>query len=631
MKSKEKINVGTILIGIFLVLFPFISYCHVEFLGEKSREVFTHYDGYIYDFFLYYKEVVFLWLCVVLIVLLLLEVITQKKNERTGVFTKNARILWIFTGLTILLVVASAIRAYVQGNTESLMFGTSVDYEGVLVLLAYPAMFLSGYHFFFKKSQRHILERSLLVLMVLIGILSLVEYYIEPIYQLPFMKYIIAPKQYRELAGALENVIYKGQVTLGSYNSGYFGGLCAMLFPVSLGFVYSAKKPVERMAKAFISVGVLFGLVTSTSTGALYAVVFAIVMGIVVLVVIDLFEKKSRQNGFDNHNTSDNEKHSTIIYSVLSVLGGIVIFCIVAVVLSKGQLFSQIYKTIVHPDTVEKREDLFELSYLQIEGDTIVARNVTGQELNIKETAGYHTKLSGFEMYDENGEKLKTGFGEDVQGIELLFFEEPGYEGIICYMDNNILMLDFGYEQPVPFYVTDKGFYLVGKDETYIDKITQPKVVGMEEYYDVATGRGYTWVQSLPILKKNIFIGSGAGRFAYDFPQNEVVGLINTHGSSLFVIDKPHSWYIQMAINSGVVSVLIFIGMYVYLLVVTIKNHILTCKQNKCVDVLGVSLVVGVTAFLITGIVNDSIIAVNPIFWLLFGVSFVKNDKNNPC
>ena len=46
-------------------------------------------------------------------------------------------------------------------------------------------------------------------------------------------------------------------------------------------------------------------------------------------------------------------------------------------------------------------------------------------------------------------------------------------------------------------------------------------------------------VNTIPLLKNTFICGHGAGTFSFYFPQNDYVGLANTHGSSRFVIDKP--------------------------------------------------------------------------------------------
>ena len=627
MKNKEKTPFGTMLLGIFIILFPFIAYCHVEFLGGQSREIFTHNEGYIYDFFLYYKEIILLSTAAVLCVMLLLEFVTSKKEERCGLFVKNAKHLWIFAGITAFLITASAVRCICSGYAEGLKMGTPVDYEGVFALLSYLVLFLGGYHFFRTDKQKHFLKICLLVLMALIGVLSLAEYCIEPLYQMPFMKYLIAPPQFRELAEALENVKYQGQVTLGSYNSGYFGGLCALLFPISLGMVYYAENFAKRIIRAFISAGVLFGLITSTSTGAFYAVVISIVMAVVVISAAKLLAKNKGTKIKETKNKKT-KKNTAFLYSTISIVGGIVVFGVLAVLLSQGKFFSQMYKTTVHPNTVEVSDNLFKLSYLQIEENVIVARNTEGKEFNIKETAGVNTELRNLEIYAQNGKKLKTAVKEvPSTKTEFLTVDEKGYEGIVCYKQENVLMVDFGYEQPIPFYITDKGFFLVGKDETFVEKIPQPQITGMEKYYDFATGRGYTWVQSIPMLKKCAVLGTGVGTFAYNFKQNEAVGLINTHGSSLFVIDKPHSWYIQMAVNSGVLSVLLFIAMYIILLIKIIKSQIKNYNKNIEADIFKIAVLTGITAFMITGLVNDSVVSVNPLFWIMYGLAFSKSNE----
>lgn len=141
------------------------------------------------------------------------------------------------------------------------------------------------------------------------------------------------------------------------------------------------------------------------------------------------------------------------------------------------------------------------------------------------------------------------------------------------------------------------------------------------------------WINTLPVLKECILIGKGPGNFAYAFNQNEVVGLLNKHGSYKFVVDKPHNWYLQIGVNTGLLSLICVLG----LMLRYIKSGVTCYCASKNHDkgegmVFEKALWAGLIAFCVTGLVNDSIVAVNPIFWLLFGVgSCAVDNKRGKC
>jgi O-antigen ligase len=126
-------------------------------------------------------------------------------------------------------------------------------------------------------------------------------------------------------------------------------------------------------------------------------------------------------------------------------------------------------------------------------------------------------------------------------------------------------------------------------------------------------------------LKKHLILGSGADTFAIAFPQQDYVGIYNAGFDSQFV-SKPHNMYLQMGVQTGVLSLiafLVFYGMYfISSIRLYIKGHF-----NSYFAQIGVGVFVGTFGYMITGIANDSTIAVAPMFWTLMGLGIAINYK----
>lgn len=142
------------------------------------------------------------------------------------------------------------------------------------------------------------------------------------------------------------------------------------------------------------------------------------------------------------------------------------------------------------------------------------------------------------------------------------------------------------------------------------------------------SGRGYLWKTTLPLISDRPIIGYGLDTYAYHFPQNDknMIGGVGT----IAVATKPHSLYLDIAFGMGVVGLLIFL-MIVFITLWKSFKKILSNKDiSKNKEILAISFIL--LAYLIQGIVNDSIIGVSVIFYILLGVlssELTSKDEKN--
>ena len=116
-----------------------------------------------------------------------------------------------------------------------------------------------------------------------------------------------------------------------------------------------------------------------------------------------------------------------------------------------------------------------------------------------------------------------------------------------------------------------------------------------------------------------LLAGKGCGNFTFNFVQNEMVGLLNTNGSTKYIIDRPHNWYIQSFVSNGLPYLLSMLALFVFVLL-----RFIAMALNKELGHFDAGLFGACTGFMITGIINDSCVTVNPVFWLLFGVAVIR-------
>ena len=82
------------MIAVFAMVIPWISYLRIWKLTDAQADVFENYNGYVFDFFLYYREV----LLVVMAVVLLAVMIGEKLNDYGWWYIRNGALDLTYNG-----------------------------------------------------------------------------------------------------------------------------------------------------------------------------------------------------------------------------------------------------------------------------------------------------------------------------------------------------------------------------------------------------------------------------------------------------------------------------------------------------------------------------------------------------
>ena len=219
---------------------------------------------------------------------------------------------------------------------------------------------------------------------------------------------------------------------------------------------------------------------------------------------------------------------------------------------------------------------------------------------------------------DENGEKLPVEVSEK-SGRYLINNKRFYGFSFETYGQNEDLYVVLYYRKE-PLYFVKEGnenfsyVNLLGKKDT----IEQAKTVLPTKFDRLFGSRVYIWNRVVPLLKNYIFKGSGPDTFALVFLQNDYVGQINA-AQIMYeeVITKPHSFYVQTALQTGVLSLICLILFFIYCVRKMLK------RSGKMWNV----LVLCVIGYLIMGLVNNSMVVTAPVFWVLLGVGCAKTQN----
>ena len=147
------------------------------------------------------------------------------------------------------------------------------------------------------------------------------------------------------------------------------------------------------------------------------------------------------------------------------------------------------------------------------------------------------------------------------------------------------------------------------------------------DYERAFSGRGYIWSVSIPLLKKHFFLGSGADTFVMTYPQQDYLRLWR-NGFSEQVMSKPHSLYLQVGVQNGVIALIGMVAFFVMYLLNSVRLYINTRFENFY-EQAGVAVMLAVLGFAVMGISNDSSVTVSPVFWAIAGLGVYLNHKSS--
>jgi hypothetical protein len=245
------------------------------------------------------------------------------------------------------------------------------------------------------------------------------------------------------------------------------------------------------------------------------------------------------------------------------------------------------------------------------------------------------------------GDTVLVAFSEERKDNTLVFHNEVG-DDISGYYNSEEHILHWKQFEEIRLYIEDiekesyiyciingttwrfyqdkqKG-YLYLNDFGKLDRLLKIERIGFENTEDIGSGRGYIWSRSLPILKDTIFIGKGPDTYPLVFPQSDYVGKANNCKTPYTLIEKPHSLYLMIAIQTGVLSLLALIGFCMIYLLKSFRiyedNNLTTLKER-----MGLGCLLATLSFMISGIFNDSSLQTTPVFFVLLGLGMDINYK----
>ncbi len=129
---------------------------------------------------------------------------------------------------------------------------------------------------------------------------------------------------------------------------------------------------------------------------------------------------------------------------------------------------------------------------------------------------------------------------------------------------------------------------------------------------EMSTDRLNIWTKTVDLINDKPVFGHGFDTFPYVFIPGDKNGGLSTYNE---VIDKPHNWYLTVAYGGGLISLICLIGIIIYIARGVIYSSI-DQVNNKYLYVFGI----GVIAYAIQGMFNDSLVGTSIFFWIFAGI-----------
>ncbi len=567
MKNIKKFIL--VILGVMMGLVPLIVHMRVFFPGLDIFDWF--YEGEILqaDFFLYYKALLINIFAVVLLCLVIVDMMYNKRWQQ-----KSLKGL-IPAGILAFLVLLSGLLSKYRHFAFK---GVMESFESVFSILSYLVFFACAYIYADNEDDIKTVLKAALPGLLIMSVLSLLQIFSMDFFRSSAGKHMIVAKEYIDSAESLSFAFGDHVVYATLYSSNYVPQYFVFMFFIALALGAAAGGKRRNIMYAVAGLAFIIIIFSGSKTG--------IASVLLVFVAFFLFE------------SSFFEK----------IKFRIPMFCIALFLLTAVLMLYDSKRT-----TELDRE--YALKDIETNDDEIVF-HMAGDELHLKYEI---TELDGvrYDITDSNGNNI----GKAVSALEAVV-EEGTFAGS-----------SFGYtlgpgnmDQCIEAKI-DKVSYIFKKDDNgacrYVNnagRLVKMRHIDNAGFFrnSFLSGRGNIWNHSIPLLKNRLLLGSGAGTFGLIYPQDDYI--YKSYNSSVDYYDfKAHNMYLQLFLENGLPALLVFLYLIFAPLFVRLKKKDRTDRPP--IGPLQKGIIYGLAAYLILALTNDSNLCTAPIFWTLLGLS----------
>lgn len=590
--KKQERNIKTVKKNYFLLpliitaFIPLVMYYH-EY-DSKLTDFPWFGTNLVADFFLYWKMISFTIIGVVMACTLAYKISTDKQLRKSYSSLKlNA--IWIpllIYGILCLLSTVFSEYSYFGYH------GIAEQMESLWVLLSYCVITYYTFIFVQTESDAETTIKWILIGAAILCGIGMFQAFSLDFYRSPIGKRLYLPK---EMLDSVEFSFEPGRVYTSLYNPNYVGAYASLFIPLLIILILFNKNRKMLLVYIPLSVATIICLFGAKSKSG----VVAIVISLILMAV--LFRKAIIRNW----------KYVLAVFSVMFVIYNV----------KTNFEFMNTLKTSL--TTLSNEES--PLNQIQTNDNNVMVE-YNHQKLYFSFNPNGADVTAQLVLTDEQKQPVATAVQEDGATLAITDERFPGFLVYAVMMDEK-LYFNINISGQDWYFTNQLGdntyYYLTNTGKTC--KINNPETAIFDSKHErIASGRGYIWSRSIPLLKDSFLLGTGADTFAIAFPNDDFVGRYN-NGYATSIITKPHNLYLQIGVQTGVLSLLAFLAFYIIYFVASIKIYF-KHSLDTFLSQIGAGILVGTFAYMITGLSNDSSITFAPIFWMLMGLGIAVNS-----
>ncbi len=478
---------------------------------------------------------------------------------------------------------------------ELALRGLGDRYEGVFTLLCYLLLFFMAYDVAKDKDDRKIVLGGIILGSVIVGLVGIFQYWGFDIYRQRWMQQIITPKEYSDFN--FKFTFGKYTIYSSLYNTNFVGSYMALMMFLGIGLYFNAQGKKDKNLAFIYTLLMYSNWIGCRSRAGIYGSLPIFIFALLLF-----------------HKLVKTYKRELIILTISFGL----IFVIMNTVKTdeQGTLTDKFMSfSVPQTDLIEAYEENGALVIVDKFTNIKVYQKDGKVQFFNEENVLLLPKVTKRNIVskDENGNEIQ-------REMTTIFFEDEKYKrfsfnllapGIIelSYTQNETIEVKYS------IYFVDNKYKSLGIGGKLFDIEKIPRWKTLDGYGKLGSIRGYIWAMTLPILKDTMFFGYGPDTFSIVFPQNDTFGK-NLYFTYNTIVDKPHNMYLQIGVNTGIISMILFIvSLFIFFLDGIVRYRNLTKLPVEAF------LWLGVLAYHATGMFNDSLVSVAPVAWLYFGLS----------
>ncbi|MCT8975962.1 O-antigen ligase family protein [Clostridium sp. CX1] len=544
------------------------------------------------DFFSYYKSMWILISVIMCIVIFLVKLFSKSiKIQKNKMYIPMA----VYSAMVILSTIFSDFK-------EIALWGFVERYEGMLVILAYMAIMFITINLASNEASIKAILAALICSAVVIGTIGILQYLGHDFYKSMSGKRLILPSQMQNLASQLKFQFEDKIIYSSLYHYNYVGSYMAMLFPLTFTLFILIKNKFYKMVMGLIAALMFLNMMLSHSRAGIIGGGVAIL--ILAIVLRRYFVKKWKIS--------------------ISVIVVVFVAAVGFNIYSKGMLASRVGSLFKDAESLTKTSSKSESLIKDVFTKDNLAQITTSTEtLKIVSESGI------LSFKDEKNHIIKSNVNKDTGYVTL---EDSKYKDYGIIVKDYSTTTDKKYMVEIskdklrmPFLATNNRFMFETNKGNLVD-LKPIEKWGFEGKEQLGSARAYIWSRSIPLIKHSMIVGYGPDTFAAKFPQQDYVGKAIAYQTTDILVDKAHNLYIQNALNTGVISLISLLAMFVIYFKSCFRLY-MNNNFNNFYSIVGLAVLVSIIGYLGAGFFNDSAVSVAPVFWVLFGVGVAANCK----